>query len=370
VYATSAAFNDAIRQSHESVVAASVTVGSGDPISLGIVSGTVDVTSDPGVRRTLTLEVVNTGVEWAALQPTEAIIYIVAGLKLADGSVPHVPLGSFRCDDATLDWTDAQTISITAPDRWAIVQETQFEVTTRSTQSTYVAEIVNLLSVVPQATAARITATGDIAIPHAITYTASREDAVYSLAEAISADVAFAADGVLEIRDLPTAKSDSVWTVGPGDSGLLVTASYDRTRAYTFNVVVVQPTSTDGTAVWAQVTAEDDDPTSPTYVGTFGRVPRFVQSDLVTSAAQAEHVAACQLAQTIGLTSQVTLTAVPQPALDVLDSITVGFPPRPGISALVERHLIDTIEHDLAGAPQQLVTRAIGAAETPTGLGQ
>lgn len=365
----SARFDRALRRPHTAITAASVQLGTGDPLPLRVVGGSVTISADPGVRRSLNVEIVNTGREWAALQPDGAIVYVVRGIVFADGSQEHVALGSFRIDDTSLAYSGNQSISVTAGDRWGLIQDQQFEVTTKPTRGTYVEEILHLMAV-GGGGFARSTATHDQPIPSkGITYGTSREDAIYSLAQAIGADVAYSADGVAEVRDLPTVKAPSVWSVDAGQFGVLTDAQRDRTRTDTFNVIVVQPSAPNGKPLFAQVVVTDDDTSSPTWVGgSFGRKPRFIQSDLITTLAQAEHVGACQLAQSTGLHSQLTLASVGQPALDVLDSIDVVFPARLGMPVTVERHLVDSITFNLDGSAQTITTRAIGAAESPTGL--
>lgn len=365
----SARFDAALMNSHTSVTAAAVRVGTAAPIPLQVISGSVASTGDHGPRRSLTLEVANTGVEWAALQPAGAIVTVVRGISYGGGTgQEHVSMGVFRVDDTSLTWTDNQSISFIGPDRWGLIQDAQFEVTTKPTQATYVSEIAHLLTVAGGGSPL-VTATEDQPIPaKGITYTTSREDAIYALADAIGADVFFGADGRPVIADLPTAKTPPVWTIAAGGGGTLVTASYEATRVDTYNVIVVQPSSTDGKIRFAQVTAADTNPASPTYVsGPFGRRPRFLSSDLIKTAAQAQHVAAAQLSQTMGLHSQITLTALEQPALEVHDSVRVNFPPRPGVPRSVQWHIVDAMTFSFDGSPQQLTTRAVGAAETPTG---
>lgn len=114
------------------------------------------------------------------------------------------------------------------------------------------------------------------------------------------------------------------------------------------NVIVVQNTDKTVTAV-----AEDDDPTSPTYVGRGERRVDVITNEHVSSVAQAQQAATTALIRELGRTETVQATLVPDPSLDPLDAGTVHRP----LIGLVERTLIvEQIDMPLTAADPMSVT--------------
>ena len=151
------------------------------------------------------------------------------------------------------------------------------------------------------------------------------------------------------------------WTVDASASGVLLTADRGRDRTKTYNVVVVNSELADGTPPLPPLVMADEEATSPTFVGgPFGRVPYFYSSPLLTSVDQQRQAGQAILTRVSGLNAQMTLTAVPNRALDVMDTVDVLLDQeRYDIARPVERHLIDRITHPLGvGDAQQIDTRS------------
>jgi hypothetical protein len=141
-----------------------------------------------------------------------------------------------------------------------------------------------------------------------------------------------------------------VWTVAADPrQGVILKAQRTRDRSKTYNVVVVNPELTDGTALFSPVTLQDNNPDSPTYVGgPFGEVPTFYSSPLLRTSAQAGKAGLTILNRVKGLNAQLTLSTVRNHALDVLDTITVKLPKvRWDAPQVVELHMVDKIVHPL-----------------------
>jgi hypothetical protein len=121
--------------------------------------------------------------------------------------------------------------------------------------------------------------------------------------------------------------SDPVAAFAQGD-GLLL--SLDRTEDSDTirNVVVAESPSGLIRAVVA-----DDDPTSPTYAyGRYGERPaEVIKNQHFMSVEQAQQAASARLRYELGRSETVAFTAVPNPALDVDEVITVHRP-RAGLS--------------------------------------
>jgi hypothetical protein len=129
-----------------------------------------------------------------------------------------------------------------------------------------------------------------------------------------------------------------------------------RDRSRTFNVVTVNSTATTTPIPFSPQTVWDSDPTSPTYAGTdpinhpelagpFGIVPYVFDTPLPLTAPAALVTARSILAKTVGFSSTVTATQVPNPATDAFDVLDVLTPS--GIGNVMERHVADTVTHSL-----------------------
>lgn len=164
-----------------------------------------------------------------------------------------------------------------------------------------------------------------------------------SLARAIGAEVFCDAAGVFVVRDIPTVTDQPVWAVDAGESGVLVDYRRSASRAGVYNVVVAGSDNAEANIL--QI-VEDDNPSSPTYVGgPFGEVVRQYRSPLLTNQDQARAAARSLLAESGGLQRSLTFTQVPNPALEPGDVVRVMV--GDGASEL---HLIDQVEHSSSGA--------------------
>lgn len=101
--------------------------------------------------------------------------------------------------------------------------------------------------------------------------------------------------------------------------GRLLTVNRTEDSDTIRNVVIAE--STNGLI---RAVVEDSDPTSPTYAGgRYGRRPVTLVSQHFGSVEQAQQAAAARLAYELGRSETVTFTAVPDPALDVEELVTV-----------------------------------------------
>lgn len=177
-------------------------------------------------------------------------------------------------------------------------------------------------------------------------------DDVASLAASAGLSVVFDRTGRLTIR--PTPDPDEVAVVEDftvGDSPALLTTS--RTldgRAY--NVVVAVGEPEDDSIPPVRAVAEDDNPSSPSYVGRYRR-PYFMASPYITTVQQATDAARGELNRRIGLGEVVGLATVPLPWLDVWDVIR-AHDPALNIDA---RYVVDKLTIPLRPGEATLTTR-------------
>jgi hypothetical protein len=314
---------------------------------------TIDGTSS-GVRSTLSLTAAKDAgtVLWDLLAPTGTEVMPYRGIRFIDGTVELVPLGVFGIDSQRMGHGVDGTIDLTAPDRWARVQRARF-LQPATTNGNAINEAIRLATAaVPVAFSKTATSA---ASTKAQIWDRDRDAAIVELMQSAAAEMFFDRTGKLVARNVPKLTNLPVWTVDAGESGVLVSADRERNRSRTCNIVVALPENVDGAAPFAPQIAYDTDPGSPTFVGgSFGQVPMFYSSPLLTTAAQALAAAKAILGRVTGLAAQVSLESSVNPALDAGDVISVVLP-----GGTVETHLIDSVTIPLdAGTPQKTTTRS------------
>jgi hypothetical protein len=140
--------------------------------------------------------------------------------------------------------------------------------------------------------------------------------------------------------------------------GLLLDVSRKEDADTIHNVVIVESTSGLVRAV-----AADNDPTSPTYAGgRYGRRPVTITNQHVGSPDQAMQAATARLNYELGRSETVTFDAVPNPAQDVAEVVTVN---RPRIGLNQRALTVATLDMPLAvGDPMRVgCRRAIRAPD-------
>lgn len=313
--------------------------------------------STPGVRRTLTLTLAPMVGLFDALAPigTELCAYTV--LRYPSGVEEVVPQGVFVVDVQAMGYASSGNVSITAPDRWVLVQNAQFLTPRASVAgSTFTAEIGRLVLQALPAGSTFVYQVRHSGVVPAQTWDTDRADAVQKLATAAGLDVYFDRTGVPTVRTAPALNTGAgVWTVDASQTGVLIDANRQRDRQRTYNMVVVNGTRSDGTSPFATQFVWDSDPTSATYVGPdpinrpelagpFGVRPTFYNSPLLNDNGMAQNAGRTILDRVRGLNKQLTLGAVPNSALDDGDTIQVVLPAeRRDLAQPIELHLVDTL---------------------------
>lgn len=309
---------------------------------IDVAGGQVSITARSRVRRTFEF----TAAE--ALYPTEpddmlspygTEIWAWRGVEFGDlqdlvpvfrGRVEHVD------DRSQFDGE----ISVRCLDLFATVNDARFENPRAAPTGQGVAATIQQLIVEAIPDASFVVAAGvdtSSAVPAGLMWDRDRGQAIDDLAKAIGAEVYADPTGTFRIRPVPTINDPAVWTVAEGANGTLVTTGRTVSREGVYNVVVVTGERATNTLP-ILATVADTDPMSPTYVGgPFGRTPRFYSSPLVTTSDQATTAGQALLARSIGATRTRNITAVPNPAQEAGDVITVT------VAAGTETHIADTI---------------------------
>lgn len=173
-----------------------------------------------------------------------------------------------------------------------------------------------------------------------------------SLAKPLGARVFCDARGVFVIAAEGTLADDLAWVIDSGDDGVQVSLSKTLSVEDMRNVVSVRGVRDDGKPGVGPVAIGDTDPNSPTWVG-YGKVPMFYASPALTRTDQCLRVAEQMLARHLGLSMQLDLTSVYNPALEPGDVVGVEMP-----DGQVQRHLVDSLTLSLTGGTMSVQTRA------------
>jgi Domain of unknown function (DUF5047) len=346
MYSVSSSFLPALRYSHTVVSQVDLYSPEGVPLvyDLPVSEGSVTVDGSSQVHRTCSVTVADPKY-YKLVTPYGNQLFIRRGIKYISGAIEWVPLGYFRIDSVHESWP-FNGLSISGADRAKVLVDVPF------THDDQVSDTRTVLEEI-----ARIAADGfrlygenyygsfnpaisdlapSIALLHQ-PYTPtdkfpdlywvlgdSRVDAINNLALSAGVEFYFNPQGGPTVRKIPTINDPVVWTISSGNpDGILLTADRELTREETYNVVIVN--SSDQSSIDPLIfTAEDLDPTSPTYVGIIGRsiyvYPTIVDSD------RAQTVANSLLAQTRQLIRQISVTTVSNPALESGDVVQLNLP--------------------------------------------
>lgn len=331
------------------------------------IGGTITDTNKPGVRRTLNLDLAGGHALFDALTPAGTELAVKCTATYIDRTSVTFPMGVFDIDSDSLE-EGAGRISLTAPDKWVRIQRAKFiQPYSAIPGQSVVQQIIDLIKgALGSSTPVTVTATSSASMG-AITWEKDRDKAILDLCQQIGAWCYFDRFGEATIADIPTAGAESrVWLVDASSSGVALSMKRERSRTDTYNVVVVESSSAEGALFPTQV-VWDDNTLSPTYAGTdpvgnpgsagpFGIVTEYLDSPNLATATEALNAGAAHLARGAGLASQVSVTLVPNPAIEAFDSIDV-LPPKDSLtdSRVVERHVVDTVTHPLTIGPEQQI---------------
>lgn len=328
-----ASFNRIVRDSHRMAVRARVcppeqTGIDPDGEEIPIVDGQVTLDSTADIRSQLTLS--TTPDLWpdtanSLLAPYGNELFVERGIYYGNGARELVSQGYFRIDSVKQDGL-RETISLEGRDRMAGLIDARLETPYQFGQGTSFRGAFEFL-VTRAYTEAQIEYDFDPdAIAFAKQYVAERDRHGFLADMVASQGKVWYWDyrGVLQVRDAPDPTTP-VWGVTHGRDGVLVSLDRSLDREGVYNAVVATGESP-GDLPPVRAIARDVGPASPTYYyGDFGKVPRFYASSFITTEAQAESAARSILSRAIGLPYNIGFSAVPNPALEPLDPVTVSY---------------------------------------------
>ncbi|MGH3095233.1 MAG: hypothetical protein ACRDMV_04440, partial [Streptosporangiales bacterium] len=171
--------------------------------------------------------------------------------------------------------------------------------------------------------------------------------------------------GVLVVRT-PPDPSQPVFTIDAGPGGVMVSGERELNRDGVYNGVVATGEGADADEP-IRVFVYDANPDSPTYWdGTFGQVPTFYSSSLITAPTHAAAAAHAILRRSLGLPYNIDFDTVPAAFLEPFDPLQVTYSDgQTGVHVLETVKLPLVASDALSGSTKEQSTVDIGV-EVPT----
>lgn len=309
----------------------------------GIVDGRVDV--QPGVvRRTADLTLIDVdrvltqGAAMDLLLPLVAEVRPWRGAIYSDATTADlppddrelVPLGTLVVVD--VDFTRWPAITLGCRDRaWLLSQYrnvTAYSTTSGAASMAALTDLIQFTGFPPARLAMNFPATAFTVGAQVWDKQSDPTEAAQQIATA--AGMQFYADpmGVFTCKPEPDVDNDPVVaSYVEGAGSMLLMPSRRRSGADIRNAVVAESSAPDLTAPISGY-AQDDDPTSLTYVGRIGVIPDFYDFPLLRTAAQCDLAARTRLRNIAGLADTTAVAALVNPALECGDVIYLSSPSR------------------------------------------
>lgn len=290
--------------------------------------GSVTVDRGSATRRIARVEL--PGAELLPFTPADYLaisgcrLRILSGIHHPGRDQPEtVPVFTGRLDSIEGD-PDTGPVSIAASGLEAIVADDKFlaPYSTRTNTAAVTAITGLIRETLPDAVISS-TAPDTPLGPRTWDAQGDRWAAVQELATAVGAECFADADGIFRVEPLPDLLEAPVaWEVAAGEGGALISVNRGWSRAGIYNVVVATGENSEAGTPPVTGIAEDDDPTSPTYVGgPFGRVPRFYSSPTLTTMNAAQGAANKLLADGRKPAFTADISSLPNPLLEPGDVI-------------------------------------------------
>lgn len=358
-----------------------------------IISGSITVDGTAAQRRSGSLVLADTSIIGVSSQflPYGFEIGVRMGVQFPDGDIEYVQLGVFQITDVNFNEASGSLPTLTLADRshWFAEAASKTGVVDFSGQQT-TAAIKSLLQmgvfttitqsyakIDPQVMAPNqlgyfpdLTNLTDIKIPGGTPMDGgSFWDDIQTLASSLGAECFFDADGAnVILQKVPDITGDNTvadadLVVDAGATGTLIDDAKGLSRIGAYNAVQMTgalPANAASTATPPTVFVFDSDPTSTTFYDTsgsgsnagFGRVVLQATSGTITDIPSLTAAATVLLKKGLGLTKTLSVSMLPNPALDVGDIINVVH-----LDASTDLALVTQIDYDLGGGLMNLSTK-------------
>lgn len=342
-------------QSHGVIARLTASINrSGFSYPVDLDDGSVSIDGTRAVRRTLsaTIRARITDPECDVFRTEIRAEY---GIQLPSRNEPiWIPVGTFVLTDA--EEADKGLISIKGEDRWRRVVNARFLQPT-TTKGKHTLAIISLMQGADSRILCQDT-TGSLAQHNTALWARDRDKAVRDLAKSIGAEVSFDPMGAAQIRPIPSLSSAASWFLGTGDGGVLISPRRARTQGNTYNAVVVEGETTEGTPAVRGVATVVDAESTLLFGGGFSQRPRFYRSSLVATQDQANQTAIAMLERVTGVSRTVKIESFVNPALEAGDVVSIEVS-----SGVWERHIVESFTVPLGLGSMNINTRTSNGEE-------
>lgn len=316
------------------------------------VDGSISVDRGSDVRRSLSLTIANPAdfptSETALYGVYGQTLYVESGITYLDGSSELVPCGHFVITQVSGN-IHTGPLTITATGLEILLKRAVFETATSTRGFANAAAFINtqLQAVIPGVSFVDASSAGSSSLATK-TWDAGQEvwPALVEVATSVGAELYCDANGSFRLVDIPDIETAvPVWDVSAGEYGVMVSADMAVTADEVYNRVVVSGENTEDDT--PPVSAEAKITTGPLrYGGPFGKVTKAYSSSLITSGSQAYATAIALLRKYQAPNRTVTLSTIPNPALEAGDCIRVDYGDTAPVPA--ELHLVQSFSVPLS----------------------
>ena len=358
MYPVTDTFLSSVRKSHISKVKVEIyDTANGTILStVSPISGEVSIDNRRSVRRQCTLEFVDadgtlvpTNNRSSVFLPYNREIKIYRGIQYQDGTEELVPLGVFQLTTVEIsDSPQGVKISVQGSDRSLRVAKAKWtnhnfyidEATPKETA------ITNILKDRYPNVKIDFPATGQVTslIYPTLDQSSDPWKEALKISESAGMDLYFDENGVARMRPIPDPDlGKSLVEYTDGEDSVLTQLGRNLSSDESYNHVVY---TGEGTNLSIGVIGEafDDNPSSPTYITTYGSVPLFKSSPNILTVSEAEEAARAELKKVIGASEKITWDQIVNPAHDVYDLVKIVRSPS-GVNATL---MLDAISIPLA----------------------
>lgn len=305
-------------------------------VDLDVTDGDVLADAKADIRQTVDLTVAE---DWGPLlTPYGNEIHVARGLLYGNGQTELVSLGYFQMGTVEQPKAPRGLINLAGRDRMGRIVDGRLPAPVQFTAATTVgAAITALVSpIYPTATIVYDDSTASLPLGRSVLVEEDRYGGLKNIATSFGKVAYWDYRGRLMIVT-PPDPSEPVWDINAGAYGVLIEHSRSLTNENVYNGVVVTGEGT-GDIPPVRALVVNNDPASPTYwFGTFGQVPKFYSSPLITTVLQATSTGEKILLGELGLPYAVDFRAVPNVALEVTDPVWITN------STGSEIHILDTL---------------------------
>lgn len=355
-------YRTTLRGSHSAVTQVLVTESGESGVNpsgteLEVISGDVEMDATAEVRATVELTVNGVGLfptnAFSILSPYLANeLFIRRGVRFSGGSVEWVSLGYFRINTVAQDEPPDGPIRISGQDRMGSIVKARLVAPMQFGPLNTYGDVVDflVLDAYPLATIEWDDDTDDDALGRTLIVEEDRFKFLNDLVTSLGKIWYWDYRGFLVIED-PPDPANPVWEVNTGEGGILISMAREITSDGLYNAVVVTGEALD-TAAPPRAVAYDNNPNSYTYwEGPFGKVPRFYNSEFITTTEQAQNTANALLREKLGAPYNVDFQSIVNPALEPYDPITIRMITR------AETHILSRVTVPLVGGSMSAETK-------------